>query len=404
MKAFFAKNGVVLVFALALVLIFAFGGMYSRYMTDQVEVHAEEEAKREEEALERAMALELMETMFPLGDDVTRRELTPLEIDYLIPGKSSEYFQPQVEKSFTVYAGTEPIGVIYIVVSHGNKPGLKLAYGIDFATDSILGISVIEHSETDTASYFQKLDETYYAQFSGLSFDTAVLAIDSVAGATYSSRGIEIATIFVREQYASDYDFEIPVVIVNINQVDYNLDPATFADHPFVADVTYGTEAKSIECYLALDFTFSGVKTGVDDLTDDEKLEIKNQAAGSGLSTLSYFGSWDQNTRTLVMHAKGYVTRYTIDVTFVLNAELDAIESYSVLSHESYDSEYNSAEYATPGYSGSGVPYVESMMISQYRDGDTVDSIAGASQKTGPAIRSLLDLFDLFLDSLNGGE
>ena len=403
MKAFFTKNGLIMVFVLALALIFAFGGVYSRYMTEQVEVHAIEEEKRQEEAAERALALELME-QFPSGTDVSKREFTALELDYLIPGSSSEYFQPVAEKSFTVLAGTDPIGVIYIVTSHGNKPGLKLAYGIDFATDSIVFISVLEHSETNTASYFLKLDETYYSQFAGMSFDTAVLAIDSVAGATYSSRGIEIATIFVREQYAADYDFVIPVVIVELNDVDYNLDPVTFGDYPFVANVTYGVDEKEIECYLGLDFAFAGVKSGTDDLTQDEKLEIKNLASQAGLSTLSYFGSWDSVNRTLVMHAKGYSRNNTIDVTFIINDALDAIESFSVLSHETYDSEYNTPEYASPGYSGSGAPYVESKMIGQYRDGESIDSIAGASAKTEPAIRSLIDLFDRFLDSLNGGE
>ncbi len=41
MKAFFQKHGMSSAFILLFVLIFVFGGMYSRYMTNQIAVHAE---------------------------------------------------------------------------------------------------------------------------------------------------------------------------------------------------------------------------------------------------------------------------------------------------------------------------------------------------------------------------
>ncbi len=401
MKAFFANKGSLALLIVPLLVIFIFGGVYSRYMTAQVEVHAEEERIRQEEEAERQFALELM-TMFPEATEIEKRTVASVEKSYIIPGKAGanpeDFFSPIVKKSYLVSDASTDIGVIYVIESHGNKSGLVLVFAIEFATNSITGIQVLEHNETDTAAYFRKLGTEFYAQFDDLAFDVPVLVVDAVAGATYSSRGFEIATLYAREQYAADFDFVIPVVLVEANDIDYNLDPDTFADYPFVADITYGTEAKNAVVYLALDFSFAAMASGTDDLSDFEKLEIKNLASQAGLSTLSYFSSYDAETRTVVMQAKGYVTRYTIQVTFVINEDLTAIESYSVLSRETYDSEYNEL------YTGPGVPYVESKMITQYRNGESIDTIAGASAKTEPAILSLIDLFDRFLGSLGGGE
>lgn len=53
---------------------------------------------------------------------------------------------------------------------------------------SILGIKVLEHKETPR--YFSKLSDAFFGQFKNLPADTAIPQLDTVTGATHSSKAI----------------------------------------------------------------------------------------------------------------------------------------------------------------------------------------------------------------------
>ncbi|MBN2696611.1 MAG: FMN-binding protein [Bacilli bacterium] len=386
MKNFIGKYGVTFGLSALLVLIFVFGGIYSRYMTKQIDVHAYESYLE----------------MFSTATDIEVFETEAVELSYLKPGKTGQndddYFTPVLNASYKVYEDDEEIGVVYVVISHGNAENMMLAFAISEATDSIVGVEVISHGETNSPQYFGKLDATFYSQFDDKPFDDIDFSVDAVAGATNSSKGFEIGMDFAREQYAHDFGFEIPSVIITLNSLDYNFDPATFVDYPFVADVTYGETSTNIVCYLTSDFSYGDLVSGSEAPDANTQAAIKAIAGKStAVSSSSYFVSYDETTRTLVMETKGYVAT-PIRVTIVVNSTLNGIESYTVVSSESYADEYNDE------YTGGQAPAVENNLMDQYLAGSVeVDAVAGASLKTSPAMQSLIRLLDQFIDQLNGG-
>ncbi len=387
MKTFFRQYGVLSGLVALLILVFVFGGLYSRYMTNQISVHQYEGYM---DMFSEASTIEVFDT-----DGV--------ELEYLKPGKTgvdeSDYFSPSLNESYKVYEGDELVGVVYVITSHGNKENMILAYAISTVTNSIVGVRVLSHNETDTSQYFRKLDADFYEQFLDKSLEDIDFSVDAVAGATNSSKGFEIGMDYAREQYAHDFGFEIPSVIIELNSLEYNFDPETFANYPYIADVTYGETNTNIVCYLESDFTYGGLVSGSADPDSMTQAAIKSIASKStDVSGMSYFVSYDSTTRTLVMETKGYVAR-PIEVTIVINQTLDGVESYQVISFESYDNDYNEL------YSGGAVPSVENSMMDQYLSGSVeVDAVAGASLKTSPAMQSLIRLLDEFIEHLNGGD
>lgn len=393
MKVFLNKYGMLFGLILSLVAVFAFGGIYSRYMTNQIEVHEEEvEAEKWNEFL------------LGMFDEATKVEaFTSVATDktYSKPD-GSESFTPSVDMSYKVFNGDQEIGVIYIITSHGNAADMQIAYAILLETDSIIHVEAIQHNETITVAnqYYLKLDDIFFSQFDQLSFDSIALTIDAISGATFSSKGFEIGMNYAREAYAADYDFEIPVLVMELNSITYNLDPSTFAEATFIADITYGVDANQATVLLARDYSYISMVSGAVEPSDTEKDSLKLLAsANTEVSNKSYFMSFDDSTRTLIMKSKGYEAT-PIQVTFVLNATLDGIDSYTVLSFESYADDYNNK------YTGSPAPAVERAFLDAYvaNQDVAVDTYAGASRFTKPAMEQMLLLLDEFILSLNGGS
>jgi len=198
MKKFLSKSGAWIVMTILLVLIFVFGTMYSLYMTNQIAVHE-------------------YETYLVYFDDATKAETfdtTAVEASYQIPGTTGvDYmFTPTLDGSVKIYLGDEVIGVVYVITSYGNADGLKILVAISTETDSVLDIAVLDQNETDDSNrYYGSLtDANFFDQFAGLSFDTPDITLDTVAGATKSCEGFEIAIEYARLQYAADFGFVIP--------------------------------------------------------------------------------------------------------------------------------------------------------------------------------------------------
>lgn len=391
MKSFIKKYSLLAILVSTFLIMFIFGGMYSRYMTSQKEIHAQNQVT--------GVYLE----MFDNATSAVAFTTTGVDKTYLKPLSTADSFSPELIESYKIYNGTTEIGVVYVINSFGKFADLKVAYAISLETHSVIGITVMSHNETDTAQYFGKLAAgDFYDQFSDKAFDDIALSVDAVAGATMSSKGIEIGLLYAREQYAQDYDFVIPSVVMTLNSLTYNLDPATFATKPYIADVTYGEDDTHIVVYLDATFAYSSMKTGTEP-EQDVLSAIKSYASSSGLvSTSVKFISYVAATRTLVMTTSGYNGSTPVQITFVLKSDFSGIDTFNVLSAESYDEEYNEE------YVNGSVPYTEVTLINLFKNGKTefdieIDAIGGATI-TSTAVIHLIEVLDLFIASMDGGN
>ena len=381
MKTFLKNYGLLCGMLILFVLIFAFGGMYSRFMTAQIE------------ARESNNANAAFLAMMPGATDVETFETDGVVVTYqLVDGRGT--FDPSLVAAYKVYQGSTEIGVIYVVSSYGKFASLVVAYAISLETDAVVSVKIISNQETPTP-YFARIDQTFLDQLSGKAFDDLALGVDSVAGSTYSSKGFEIALLYAREQYAIDFGFVIPSIVMTLNSLTYNTDPATFETYPFLADVTYGDLNTNIVVYLNADYSYGALKTGDAAPAEDVQSAIQSRASASGAVSASvYFVSYEVATRTLILRSKGYGSE-AIEVTVVLNVALDGIDSFVVDTNESY---YEEDENIVEGS-------VESYYLNQYiaNGPDAIDAISGATY-TSIAMQKLIDLLDLFVASIGGGE
>lgn len=381
MKNFLKNYGLLSGLLALFVLIFTFGGIYSRFMTAQIEERQANNANTEFLA------------MMPGATDVETFETDGVAVTYqLVDGRGA--FDPTLVAAYKVYQDSTEIGVIYVVSSYGKFASLVIAYAISLDTDSVVSVRIISNIETPTP-YFARIDQTFLDQLAGKSFSDLALGVDSAAGSTYSSKGFEIALLYAREQYASDYGFVIPSIVMTLNSLTYNTDPATFENYPFLADVTYGDLNTNIVVYLNADFSYGDLKTGATAPAADVQGAIQSRAAASGAVSASvYFVSYEVATRTLILRSKGYGEQ-AIEVTVVLNVALDGIDSFVVDTNESY---YEEDESIVEGS-------VEAYYLNQYIaiGSDGIDSISGATY-TSTAMQKLIDLLDLFVASIGGGE
>jgi len=397
MKTLWTKYGMLATLILLFVAIFSAGGVYSRYMTEQHDILVEEnEIRKEEERLAAIEAAKIASFVALLdgADSAEKFTASAFSKSYLL-GDHNTLFTPTIAESYKLFNGTEEVGVVYVVTTAGKNEGLKIAFAIDLSTDACTGVLVVEQHETP--DYYGKLDEAdFLDQFAALSLDQIVLAVDSVAGATYSSRGFEIALQYAREVYALDFDFEIPTISVTLVSIVANADPATFATSPFIAQITYGLNNTPATVYLSAAFDYNGIVGGGTDIDIDSQTALKSLA--SAAAPKAYFVSYDAGTGVIVMRSKGYAGMITVTIT--LNAGKTAVASFVVNSNETYNNEYNS------GYTGAVPPAVENTMMNQYITQNTVnvDAVAGASEGTGPAMRALIQLLDSFITDLNGGN
>jgi len=387
MKLLVQKYGLLAGIIAMFTLVFALGGAYSRYMTAQIDTRAGEGANAEWLAMfEGATRVE----EFIIADIVQKT--------YPLAGDRGD-FTPTILAAYKLYEGdvNTAVGVIYVVESYGKFAGVQIAFAFDRATDTVASVRVIAQSETP--SYYGTLGTSFLAQFEDKPLADIALMVDAVAGATYSSKSFEIALLCAREQYAADFGFDIPSIVMSLNAVTYNFDPDTFETMPFIADVTYGEDDVHVVVYLDAAFAYAGLVSGTEP-ENDVKLAIQAYASGAGtVSANVLFVEYDAESRELVIRSRGYSAE-GITVTFTLNATLDGIESYEVDSDESYHEDYNELYNHDLGEA----PYVEENMIDQYLDGAiTIDGIAGASV-TSAAMQKMLVLLDQFVTAIGGGD
>jgi Na+-translocating ferredoxin:NAD+ oxidoreductase RnfG subunit len=368
MKAYFQKNKLLLLFSLILVVIFVVGGIYSRFMTNQITFHQYKD-------------------LFVGTTNVV--EYTPEEeVDSTILGPDTS-----LVRSFKAYVGQEHKGYIYVVETKGRMKGLQIAYAIDLETDQVVGVKVIQSKETP--EYFSRLTPDFFNQFINYDLFVVTISIDTTAGATVSSDAFRVALQYARMQYMKDTDFALPTKLVEVNSVRYNTDFATLGSNPIIVNITDFSTNQTMDVSVSGVFNFIQVLTpGMPTPSEDALLEMKNDLSLNYLSySRVYAVSFDSDSLQLVVRTRGYAGNITF--TFVLNAEKTAIVSTtSIQSVESYED---------GGYSNHGsVPGLETYLLNRYLNDQTIDTTAGATG-TFNGMTRLFTYLDLIFSG-NGGQ
>lgn len=355
-KDFFIKNILILALSAILLVIFVFGGIYSRYMTNQIDVHVVE---RYEQSLV---------DMVDKGDELVAFDSKGSNQEYPIPSDLDTNYRPDLLESYKVLDDSKKeIGFIYVIETKGNADGLRVAYAISYETSRLAGIQVLSHNETTSVSgqFYNKLNDQFFNQFNNKDLDVVDFSIDDVAGATYSKKAFETGMQYARELYAADTSFEFISVILSIDSLKYNRDLSTITDFAYIAEITFGEADYKSTVYLDSDLNFySSIDGAVVPDSVKEALPVF-VAQAKLIDTSVKVDSYDEGTKELIISVKGFAGRITIKLT--INNALDSLESISLdKTSESYPS-------PTP-------PQVENDYINEYNNNALVlDSVSGAT-------------------------
>lgn len=391
MKNLLNKHGLILSLSLILVIIFVFGGMYSRYMVNQMDVHVEERV------MESALALT------EDGDSIKSFDSAGSEATYQSP--TGETYTPTLNQSYLIFdASGDQVAYAYVIETIGNSEGFKAVYVISSEDDTLLGVEVIEHNETinEKDKYYNALNDSFYNQFEDKNLDVIDFKIDAVAGATNSSDALDTGMKYARELYDADTDFEIITVMLSIDTINYNYDLGTVNDYTYIVNITFGLNDDTAVVGLDNDFAYVSTISGTE--PSNTEIEAMPQFVESALVDKIAFDAsvkyenYDASSQTWTIRVSGYSSEgVTLDI--ILNATEDAVSNINFnASSESYDNAYND------GYSGGAVPEIENNFINQYNsDGTIIDAVAGATI-TSNALISAFQWIDGLDSSLNGGN
>lgn len=384
-KAFFIHNVLILSLSAILLIVFIFGGVYSRYMTSQIDVHAQERYEQ------------VLIDMVDEGKSLTLHTSKGSNEKYPTPSSGEDY-QPVLLESYKVFnKAKEHIAFIYIIESIGNAEGVQAAYAISIKTNRLMGVEVLSHSETIgvKGQYYNKLTDAFFNKFTNKDLDVIDFSIETVAGATYSSLAFETGMKYARELYASDTDFEIINVVLTIDSVKVNTDFTTINEYKYIAEVTFDLDDKKATIYLDNDFKYLGKVSGAD-VSQEVKDALPIFVPAANLTDASIkIGDFDSLTNELTISVQGY-SRKGVTMTLTINLAKDGIDTITfVSSTESY-------EYSN-GYNGAGL-VVENAYIDEYNtNGLFMDSVAGATV-TSNAMTNALKWVQAFELLLSGGN
>jgi len=387
MKRFFNKYLQVIVLSLLLILIFVFGGIYSRYMTTQIDVHAEEQA-----------IVQFNQSLIDLvgsGSKVVAASYVDLEKEYLVPGFTDVTYNPELSSSYKILDEEDnEIAVVYIITTVGKYEGVEVAYAIDIETNNLIDVLVISNNETP--DYFKNLNFGFFDQFENKTLDDVVFTIDAISGSTYSSLAFDAGINYARKLYARDYGFEIPNIVYEINSIERNYDFETIVDKPYIVSITYDTDNKELVAYFDNQFNLVEVISGETPNETYLALFKNDLPATTFVDMKTFIRSYDEITRKIVIDTKAY-GGMTVSIEFELSETLDQVIAMIISSTQTYDNDYNGY------YNGAPSPAVENAYRNQYLDDGTYhDSIAGATI-TGNGLVRIFSLMDDVLEAWNGG-
>ncbi|MGD9760948.1 MAG: FMN-binding protein [Candidatus Izemoplasmatales bacterium] len=390
MKNFFKNNSSVLIFSLILILVFVFGGIFSRYITQEKEDFIEDFRSQEEIRIYYESLIELAGK----GQTVEVFETEQLTKEYLLPSSETETYQPELNEAYKILADEIEVAVVYVITTHGREAGVKVAYAIDIETKTLIDLKVLSNNETP--SFYSNLDDDFFNQLTDKTFDDVVFTIDTVAGATYSSKSFDVGMKYARELFARDFNFEIPNIVYTINSVVRNFDSVTFLTKPYIVNITYGAENNVLEAYFDNEFNYVETITGIEPNQTYKDLFKNDLPATSFIDLKTYITAYDETTRKITIETKGYASK-PITVEFELNEALDKVVAMTITTSQTYDEEYNE------GYTGAPAPAVENAYKDAYLvDGTYIDAVSSATITSNAMIR-IFTLVDDVLTAWNGG-
>jgi len=181
-----------------------------------------------------------------------------------------------------------------------------------------------------------------------------------------------------------------------ITHLDYNYELSTFIESPYIVEISYGVPQVQVILYISQSFQINGVVSGAQ--PDPEQLTglqlLLDEESGKYYNDTSFI-SYTPSTHTLVARTIGFHGAITVTVEF--SSDFTTVESYLVESNETYVEESD--------YIGSAVPAVENYYMDGFVAGNTnLDSVAGASYGTSPAMQDLVDLLAMFQAAQTGGN
>ncbi|MCK7479152.1 MAG: hypothetical protein M0C28_18620 [Candidatus Moduliflexus flocculans] len=138
MKNIIAATGLTAAIVSLFALVFVFGGMYSRFMTAQIEARADEGANAEWLA------------MF-LARRASGNSTSPTSSKKPMPSRTAAATLRRRSSPPTNSMQADvntAVGVIYVVESYGKFAGVQVAFAFDLATDTVVAVKVIAQSET----------------------------------------------------------------------------------------------------------------------------------------------------------------------------------------------------------------------------------------------------------------
>ena len=378
MKNFFTKNLSVLIISLVLVIIFVFGGMYSRYMTDQLPIH-----ERDNQIL----------SIVGDGDEVVVFEVEQLEKEYADPENEESMYQPQLVESYKVLKDSEEYAVVYVIASMGKNDGVVVAYAIEIETKILLNIEVLDNSETP--DYYNRLNDSFFSQLNDKDLDDPVFKLDAVAGATLSSKAFEVGMKYARELFGRDFDFEVPNLPYEIIDLSRNFDGETLVEKPFIIDMVWGEDNTVFKAYMNNDFNVVEVIEGTEPTSEYIDLLATVLPNTDLVDAKTFITAYDSTTKMITIESVGFGGDVII-VTAEFNAELNAFVNMTIQANQSYDQSYD--------YSGGNPPAVENAYKNAFlEDGTIIDGFAGATV-TSDAMDRILTLAKEVLVAWNGGN
>ncbi len=167
-----------------------------------------------------------------------------------------------------------------------------------------------------------------------------------------------------------------------------NFELNTFIELPYLAHVTYGQNDLETQVYLNSQFQITGLPTGVE-ITDNILANLQGliNETPPTYETTTYFSGYDDTTNTVTVITQGFHDIIEIDVNF--NIVFSSVDSYIVTSSETYIFAQN--------YINGPVPAVENYYMDGFILGNvSLDSVAGASAGTCPAMQRAVDLLKEF--------
>ncbi|MCK7485816.1 MAG: FMN-binding protein [Bacillus subtilis] len=218
MKAFFQTKRLILIVSLLPAPLFAAGGAYSNYMTDRITFHQ-------------------FSDLF-----LTATEFHP--------------FTPETIADEETFVGAyhamnkqTMIGVVYVAFAQGKMGNLSIAYGVDIASDKVVGVKVV--SQNETPEYYSRLSNAFFQQFGNYSFDrhSTCRSRRSPARRCPAPRSNSDWLRHGRSTLWTSIS-KSPSAVVLINSLAYNLDLATIVAKPILANITDLLTGETIDVSL----------------------------------------------------------------------------------------------------------------------------------------------------------